>query len=103
MGDYYILRDGKPVEATFEEMANWREQHDEERKLRQETVGDAWVSTVFLTHNHAYRDTDPPVLWETLVFDGKLDNLARRYSTRAAALRGHAAMVQRVRKSQGEP
>ena len=57
--------------------------------------GGVLVSTVFLGLNHQWGD-GPPVLWETLVFGGALDGEMNRYTSRAAALAGHAAMCARV-------
>jgi hypothetical protein len=56
------------------------------------------VSTVFLGLDHSFSldDTHPPVLWETMVFGGLLDGEQQRYTSKAAALRGHQAMCERV-------
>jgi hypothetical protein len=59
-----------------------------------------FISTVFLGYDYGWPwSTDgKPVLWETLVFTTKshaLDNSMRRYTSREAAERGHAAMVAR--------
>lgn len=40
------------------------------------------------------------LLWETMIFGGPLDGTQKRYETRAKALRGHEAMVRKVRESQ---
>ena len=37
-----------------------------------------------------------PILYETMVFGGVLDQECERYYTRAEAIKGHAAMVARV-------
>lgn len=54
------------------------------------------VSTVFLGMDHAF-GFGPPVLWETMVFGGKLDKAMWRYGTRRAARLGHDAVVAMVR------
>ena len=52
-------------------------------------IGEVSVSTVFLWGH--------PLLFETMVFGGKLDQEQKRYSTWEEAERGHAAMVERVK------
>jgi hypothetical protein len=41
----------------------------------------------------------PPVLWETMVFGGKLDQQCERYTSRDLALAGHQDIVNKVRES----
>lgn len=50
---------------------------------------DVYVSTVFLGIDHAFGG-GPPVLWETMIFGGPRDQDSWRYTSRAAALIGHA-------------
>lgn len=59
----------------------------------------AEVSTVFVGLNHAIDPTVPPILWETMVFGGKLDGEMARYDSEAAARVGHIQMVDRVRRA----
>lgn len=56
------------------------------------------VSTVWLGLNHNWGD-GPPLIFETMVFRGPLDEEQVRYSTEAEAIAGHAAMCARVRAS----
>lgn len=46
--------------------ANWLE-HDKNRFVAQEHVGEFWVSTVFMGLDHNWGD-GPPLLFETMVF-----------------------------------
>lgn len=55
------------------------------------------VSTIFLVLNHAFMAGVPPLLWETMVFGGPDDMAQRRYSSREAALVGHAETVTYVK------
>lgn len=57
------------------------------------------VSTVFLALDHGY--IGEPILWETMVFGGVLDQEQERYSCLAAAKAGHVDMVTRVKKMEG--
>lgn len=64
-------------------------------RVAESTVAGMWVSTVFLGLNHAHFD-GPPILFETMVFSNQKDmsDLACfRYTTKAAAETGHAAVV----------
>ena len=46
------------------------------------------ISTVFLGLDHAF-GSGPPILWETMIFGGLLDEFQERYATKAEALAGH--------------
>ena len=72
-----------------------------DRQVAVDEIGDVRVSTVFLGVDHQFNLGGPPLLYETMVFGGTLDEEMRRYPTRAAALKGHARMVKRVRQSIG--
>lgn len=72
--------------------------YDSDRRVARDEIGEATVSTVFLTLDHNFGD-GPPVLFETLVFGGPLDQEMRRYCTWDEAVSGHARMVARVREA----
>ena len=55
------------------------------------------ISTVFLGIDHQFGD-GPPLLFETMVFGGSLDQEQRYYTTWDEAVAGHAAMVARVKE-----
>ena len=65
---HYVLRDRKVVSVDLMEWADWVEFHNQEKIVKQETIGPYWVSTVFLGLDHNWSRTGPPILWETLVF-----------------------------------
>ncbi len=95
MDDYYILIDKKAVPT---DMATWAKELErvDSRKVADDTIGDAWVSNVFLGLDHQFGE-GPPLLFETLVFDGELDGEMDRYATWEEAEKGHAEMVKRVK------
>src|SRR5258705_6138330 len=69
----------------------------DDKRVAETTVGELWVSTVFLGLDHSYLD-GPPILFETMVFPSKSkgdfgDNLCWRYPTKVAAAAGHAFLV----------
>lgn len=80
--------------------ARWRaeaERVDARRVALTEFPGGT-VSTVFLGTDHDYTGLGPPVLWETMVFrDGQdAGDEQWRYTSRAEAEAGHAAVIARV-------
>jgi hypothetical protein len=97
---HYILHHGEPVaEPDLMRWARWFETHNDERVVaRDELPGGVTVSTVFLALDHAF-GYGQPVLYETMVFGGALDEEQDRYHTRDEAEAGHAAMCARVREA----
>lgn len=72
---------------------------DNSRKVRKDrATRHAFVSTVFLGLDHSW-GYGQPVLFETLVFGGPLNNLMDRYCTFDEAVAGHEAMLKRVKKA----
>lgn len=72
--------------------------------VKQETVGNAWVSTVLLMIDHQYGE-GPPLIFETMVFDAEshepLETM-KRYSTYGQALMGHQQIVAAMRVIESE-
>ena len=103
MNEKYILApDGRsPIaEPDLLKWAEWFENHD--RIVRQDHVGDYFVSTVFLGLDHNWSQNGPPILWESMIFNSGVirtgdDIQQRRYTSYDDALAGHEAMVERVR------
>jgi len=100
MNDKFILNDkGEPIpEPDLLTWARWFEKGN--RRVATETIGESRISTVFLGLDHAFNPFDggPPVLWETMVFGGPLDQEQERCSgNREQAEAMHAAMVRRVK------
>lgn len=89
----YWMLDGKtPVRAlNLIEWGTWMEIGD--RRVAEDFVGSVRVSTVFLGLNHQFGD-GPPILFETMVFGGVLDDLTCRYSTWDEAEKGHQAILE---------
>lgn len=98
MSDHYILVDGEVKPAELMEWAEWFGNMDN-RRIARTKVGSAEVSTVFLGLNHNWGD-GPPLIFETMVFGGPLDEECERYSTLDEARRGHDHMVARVEESE---
>jgi hypothetical protein len=71
--------------------------------VSRESIGEVVVSTVFLGLNHRWGEGSP-ILWETMVFGGKLDMEQDRCSgslEQAQAM--HRDMVVAVKKAETEP
>ena len=72
----------------------------EERRVAREQVGLSTVSTVFLGVDHSHTHGGPPILWETMVFDGRLNGSCTRCSgSREQALAMHQRMVKLVQEA----
>ena len=96
---YYILSaDGQPIPAPTMRWAMWLETAD--RTVARTEIGEAEVSTVFLSLDHNFSGKGAPVLYETLVFGGQLDGEMTRYTTHEEALAGHSCMVARVKEAE---
>lgn len=102
MSKYYVLNGHETVKATLLEWDKWFEKAD--RTVDKTEIGDARVSTVFIGLDHSW-DGGRPLLFETMVFGGPLDEEQERCSTWDEAVQQHAAMVARVTsvEAPGEP
>lgn len=91
----YILVDRKPVpEPDIIKWAQWYETAD--RQVARTEEGGVMISTVFLGIDHGWRESGPPILYETMVFGGSHNEEMDRYATWEEAERGHWEMVNRV-------
>ena len=91
--EYY---DRKGLRITLEEFSKLCKDLDYKR-VKQEHVGNYWISTVWLGMNHTW-GSGAPLIFETMVFEG--DNIAEetdmeRYTTEEEALAGHELFVQK--------
>ena len=100
MAEKYILVNGEPqVEPNLLKWAEWFE--NSERHLKQDVIGNTRISTVFLGLDHSFGG-GPPVLWETMIFDGPeglLDETQWRYTSQEDALAGHENAVGLIKAS----
>jgi hypothetical protein len=94
---YILDENGNPKrEDNTEVWGRWFE-NAAGRIVKQDTVLDDRVSTVFLGLDHNYYREGPPILWETMVFGGPHDGYQMRYSSKEEALLGHDLAVAMVR------
>jgi hypothetical protein len=99
---FYILK-GKEV-VPVEDVLEWGRffgDGDKRRVAWTDFGENNYVSTVFLGLDHSFGE-GPPLIFETMVFGGELDQEQDRYSTWDEAVEGHNRMVERVKKLEGE-
>lgn len=97
MSDYYKLVDRVAVPCSAEEgLLGWRD--PAQRRVALTYIGDVKISTVFMPLNHQWGD-GPPLIFETMVFGGPLDEEQERCSTWSEAEAMHEAMCRRVREA----
>lgn len=94
MGGEYILEGKIPVPC--EDIFKWGKSLEGNRRVRFTKTRGIQVSTVFLGLDHQFGD-GPPLLFETMVFGGALNQEMNRYSTWDEAVNGHKAMVKRIK------
>lgn len=107
--DKYILdARGKPVpEPDLFKWGAWFQENTAARIVARTKVGASEVSTVFLGLDHSFRwGLKPvvPVLWETMVFGGPMDQeMDRCAGNREQAEAMHEQMVERVKAGPPRP
>lgn len=98
MSGKYILKDKVPVE--IDDILEWGRQFEEANRVVAKTqIGESRVSTVFLGLDHNWSDDGPPLLFETMVFGGPLDQEQERCSTWEEAEEMHKQMCERVKEA----
>lgn len=96
----YIL-DGK-VAVECEDLLTWATWIERERatiRVAYDRIDWVRISTVFLGLDHNFADDGPPLVFETMVFGGTLDNEQWFYSTWGEAEVGHASVVAQVKRA----
>jgi hypothetical protein len=96
---FYVLDGHEP--RLVNDVEEWARYYDKvDRHVAFTDLGFCTVSTVFLGIDHSFLRSGPPVLFETMVFANKLeelDGMQDRYCTWDEAETGHEAMVALVR------
>ena len=93
---HYILDGHKPKRVSLMEWAQWFEDNRGERQVGLARIGMVTVSTVFLGLDHQWGD-GPPLLFETMIFNGANDQYQTRASTWDEAEEQHKEAVTLVR------
>lgn len=103
----YILEGHKPVKCDdiltwakwFETASRVVKKDTAKVTLHGKNVGEIKVSTVFLGIDHNFDDKGDPILFETMVFGGELDEACDRCSTWEGAEKMHELWIEKVRLS----
>ena len=99
---YYVLDIGNRVhEVDLFTWAQWFEEANRSVAFTEITSA-ITVSTVFLGVDHRYSGKGPPILFESMVFGGPLDDARERYCSWDDAETGHAMLVAKCRKAIGQ-
>jgi hypothetical protein len=92
---FYILKGHTPVRATQEEWS-----HQIAKAPHPVVAYDQYnhvdISTIFLGIDHNFFGEGPPILFETMIFGGELNEYQVRYCTWDEAVEGHKAALQLV-------
>jgi hypothetical protein len=95
---YTLDENNKPVASNVREYSAWEEANPERKAVKQDTIGEVFISTVFLGLDHSWRDDRRPLLWETMVFGGDHDQYQQRYYSYEDAIEGHQTALDLVNK-----
>ena len=77
----------------------WAQEYQKlDRRVAKTEIGDISISTAFLGIDHSMCK-DVPLLFETMVFGGKYDELQWRYTTWEEAEAGHDKVVALVKEA----
>lgn len=91
---YKLDENNKPVlTESIDEYLDW--ERNNSRTIARHIIGDVIVSTVFLGLDHSW-DGEIPVLWETMVFNGRHDQWQDRYISYEDALEGHQQTIELI-------
>jgi hypothetical protein len=91
----YILSGKEPVPCKdFQKWAIWMEENTEKKTIALNSIRDVTVSTVFL--GIYIGESKHPLLFETMVFGGKMDKYQMRYSDYDMAIEGHHEICKKV-------
>jgi hypothetical protein len=95
MTDKYILEGHEPVpEPDLMKWGRWME--TAERHVAFTNLDGVRVSTVFLGLDHNFMEGGPPLLFETMIFEGPHDQYQTRCSTWAQAVIMHQRAVSKA-------
>jgi hypothetical protein len=100
MSDIHYDWLGQPI--TYEQ---WAELFADERHIGHDRIGNVTVSTVWMgtVWMGISNFEDPPLIFETMVFGGPLDQQTWRWATEAEARAGHAHVLADVREHEHQP
>jgi hypothetical protein len=93
----YVLMNKMPV--LCDDILEWSKNYEQNRIIKQEYILNIFISTIFLGLDHNFFNNGPPILWETMVFGGKLNGEQDRCSgSWEQAEKMHSEMVIKVKQ-----
>lgn len=96
---YYILVGRTPIAVDSVTCAKSFENFNNRSIARDAVTDTCSVSTIFLGMDHNWDEDGDPILFETMIFGGPLDQEQWRYCTYAQAERGHAEALEKARRA----
>lgn len=92
----YYSRTGQPIS-----MEEWTDDRSKDLVVAKTEVpeADAEVSTVYLGIDHSW-DGGPPLIFETMIFGGLLDQYQKRWTTEDQAREGHQEAIDAAKEAQ---
>lgn len=98
---HWILEKGHvPREVGFEEWLVWVKKNGGTSVcLKRDRMAGVTISTVFLGPGHSLEADGLPILFETLIFGGRLNRYRTHYAMWDKAVKGYAGAVAKVEKT----
>lgn len=95
----YVLNDElKAIAVDYKGLEEYLKNNgDPVKHIAFNYVGNILISTIFLSVNCQWKQGEPPLVFETMVFGGKFDEHQTRYSTYEQAVAGHQAIVEIIK------
>jgi len=95
---YKLDKNNRPIPCKNSvEYIRWESKNPDRKAVKQQHIGNMYISTVFLGLDHAHGGKKP-ILWETMIFGGKHDQYQVRYDSYEDAVKGHKIAVELVKK-----
>jgi hypothetical protein len=96
---YLLDKNKEPYPVTIKEAIKLYK-NPEMKIVKQDTIDDVFISTVFLGMDHSWSNKPghKPVLWETMIFGGEYSEYQERYTSHHDALEGHQKAIDLVNK-----
>jgi hypothetical protein len=100
---HYILdADNHVIKVDLITWAKWFENFTNRTVAYTEITSECYVSTVFVGINLSFVVDRPPLVFETMIFGGPLNQYQWRYASYDDAQTGHAAAVRKAREAIGQ-
>ena len=98
---YSLDKENNPVACVdMGHYMAWVENNQGQTIVKQDSIGDISVSTVFLGLDHSFSTPrNSPILWETMIFGGENDQAYQeRYASYEQAIEGHQKAINFIKK-----